>query len=154
MDILDTLGVTIEAKYIPHDTPAGKTPTLRWSVAVRRNGRTFRTIEYFAGCAHSPEHKKAGRVTPAVVAECETGILYGTSRPVPPPSAKEVFWCLLSDARGTDESFEDWATEYGFDPDSRKAEKDFNECRETAAALRRTFDRDELEALEAAFVDY
>lgn len=165
MDILNTLGITIDATYLPHKTPAGESPQLRWRVSVRRNGREFYSTEYSAGCAHSPEYKKGGsatwqshgsRVTAAVVAECETGIRYGDrlGRPVPPPDAADVVHCLLMDASGTDETFEDWAGNLGYDPDSRKAEAAFNACRETAAALRRTFDRDELEALEAAFADY
>lgn len=37
----------------------------------------------------------------------------------------DVMSCLLMDAQGYDNaaSFEDWATEYGWDPDSRKAER-------------------------------
>ena len=59
MEILNTLGITIEAKFIPHDTPAGETPMLRWSISVRRNGREFHSTEYSSGCAHTPEYKKA-----------------------------------------------------------------------------------------------
>lgn len=161
MDILNTLGITIDATYIPHETPAGESPQLRWRVSVRRNGREFHSTEYSAGCAHAPEYKKGGGhygrgVTAAVVAECETGIIYGDrlGRPVPPPDVADVVHCLLMDASGTDETFEEWAGNLGFDPDSRKAEAAFKACRETAAALRRAFDREELESLEAAFANY
>ncbi len=157
MDVLNALGITLEAKYLPHDTTAGETPTLRWMVSVRRNGREFHSIEYSAGCAHSPEYKaNGGRVTAAVVAECETGIRYGSrvGAAVPPPDVADVVHCLLTDASGTDERFEDWAAELGFDPDSRKAERMYEACRETAAALRRTFTAGELADLETAFRDY
>jgi hypothetical protein len=66
----------------------------------------------------------------------------------------DVVSSLLLDASNTDERFEDWARDLGYDPDSRTAERVFNACRETAAALRRAFDRDELAALETAFQDY
>jgi hypothetical protein len=156
IEILNTLGVTIDATFIPHDTPAGETPTLRWRLSVRRNGREFHATDYSAGCAHAPEYKKAKALTAAVKAECETGILYGDrlGRPVPPPPVADVVHSLLMDASGTDDRFEDWAANYGFDPDSRTAERMFNACRDTAAALRRTFTADELTALETAFVDY
>ena len=155
-DTIEALGITMDAKYIPHDTPAGESPQLRWRVTVRRNGRKFHATDYSAGCAHSPEYKRGGgRVTAAVVAECETGIIYGTrGRPVPPPAVADVLRSLLIDASGTDETFGDWAANYGFDTDSRKAEAAFNACRETAAALRRAFDRDELSTLETALADY
>jgi hypothetical protein len=41
------------------------------------------------------------------------------------PNAEDVMEALLSDAAGFDNarSFEDWAEEYGYDTDSRKAEK-------------------------------
>jgi len=157
METLNALGITLEAKYLPHDTPAGETPKLRWRVSVRRNGREFHATEYSSGCAHSPEYKaNGGRVTAAVEAECETGIRYGSrvGAAVPTPALADVVHCLLMDANGTDERFEDWAAELGFDPDSRKAERMYQACRDTAAALRRTFTAGELADLEAAFRDY
>lgn len=156
MDILNTLGITIDATYLPHKTPAGESPQLRWRVSVRRNGREFYSTEYSAGCAHSPEYRQGRYVTAAVVAECETGIHYGDrlGRPVPPPDAADVVHCLLMDASGTDETFEEWAGNLGYDPDSRKAEGIFKACRDVAAALRRTFTHEELESLETAFADY
>lgn len=154
-NVLEALGITIEADYAPHKTPAGESPELRWRVSVRRNGREFLSTEYSAGCAHSPEYKRnGGRVTPAVVQECDTGLCYGNRLWRPTPDAANVVHCLLMDASGTDETFEEWAGNLGFDPDSRKAEAMFRECCKTAAAFRRTFDREELESLEAAFVDY
>lgn len=39
------------------------------------------------------------------------------------PTADEVLNCLVSDAQGvSDYSFEEWASNYGYDTDSRKAE--------------------------------
>jgi hypothetical protein len=156
MDILSNLGITIDATYIPHDTPAGESPTLRWRVSVRRNGGEFHATDYSAGCAHAPEYKKAKALTAAVKAECETGIRYGDrlGRAVPPPAVADVIHSLLLDASGTDERFEDWAGHYGFDPDSRAAERMYRDCQETAAALRRSFTPVELAELETAFSDY
>ena len=156
MDILNNLGITIHATFIPHDTPAGESPTLRWRVSVRRNGQEFHAADYSAGCAHAPEYKKSKALTAAVKAECETGIVYGSriGTAVPPPDVADVIHSLLMDASGTDEQFEDWAGNYGFDPDSRTAERIYHACQETAAALRRAFAPDELAELETAFADY
>lgn len=44
-----------------------------------------------------------------------------------PPTGEDVLDCLASDASTYDnaQGFEDWANEYGYDTDSRKAEKIF-----------------------------
>jgi hypothetical protein len=52
------------------------------------------------------------------------------------PAAADVFDCLVSDADAIDfDTFEDWAREYGYDTDSRKAERDYHACRKTADQL-------------------
>ena len=52
------------------------------------------------------------------------------------PEAVEVLDCLISDSRGVlNEGFEDWADNYGYDSDSRKAEKTYLVCREQAEKL-------------------
>ena len=55
------------------------------------------------------------------------------------PTAAEVLDCLASDAAGVENarSFEEWCSEYGYDTDSRKAERIFKACARQAAALRR-----------------
>jgi len=47
------------------------------------------------------------------------------------PKLPEVLDCLASDASGVlpDTSFEDWCSEYGYDTDSRTAEKIYKTCR-------------------------
>jgi hypothetical protein len=57
----------------------------------------------------------------------------------PDPQLDDVLSCLASDAAGIENarSFEEWASEYGFDEDSRKAEKIFKACQKSAARLRR-----------------
>ena len=51
------------------------------------------------------------------------------------PTAKEVLECLVSDAHGVDESFEDWCGEFGYDTDSRKAEKTYKACKKSTQKL-------------------
>ena len=54
------------------------------------------------------------------------------------PEADDVLDCLASDAAGFEnaESFEGWCDEYGYDPDSRSAEKIYRQCLEHSLALR------------------
>ena len=53
-----------------------------------------------------------------------TGQLHGE------PTTFDAAYCVLSDASGIESSlgFEDWAEMYGYDTDSRKAERLYNEC--------------------------
>jgi hypothetical protein len=54
-----------------------------------------------------------------------------------PPTAIEVLGCLASDAQETDETFEDWCGYYGYETDSRKAEKTYKAVKKSAADLKR-----------------
>jgi hypothetical protein len=65
-----------------------------------------------------------------------------------PPTTADVLDCLASDAAGYEnaQSFEDWCGEYGFDTDSRKAERTYNTVKRQADKLR-TFMGDDYEAL-------
>ncbi len=58
------------------------------------------------------------------------------------PKIADVLDCLASDASGYENSngFEDWCLEYGYDTDSRKAEKTYRLIRIQAEALSRIFD--------------
>ena len=59
---------------------------------------------------------------------------YGVSHE---PEVVDVLNCLADDIAGVSNarSFEEWAEEYGYDTDSRKAEKTYNVCVKKAARL-------------------
>ena len=54
------------------------------------------------------------------------------------PTAEEVLECLAADSAGIEYAgtFEDWAAEFGYDQDSREAEKVYNACVKHAEKLR------------------
>lgn len=54
------------------------------------------------------------------------------------PGADDVLNCLASDAAGYENarSFEEWASEYGYDTDSRKAEQTYRQVEAQTAKLR------------------
>ncbi len=60
------------------------------------------------------------------------------------PELAGVLDCLASDAAGYEnaQSFEDWASEYGYDLDSRKAEKIYRTVKRQAEQLKRTLGDD------------
>jgi hypothetical protein len=53
------------------------------------------------------------------------------------PKLHDVLYCLASDIRSleTSSDFEGWATDFGYDPDSRKAEKIYHAIKEENAKL-------------------
>ena len=53
------------------------------------------------------------------------------------PTAEDVLDCLASDASSADQPFEEWASDYGYDPDSRKAERIYQVVVKQRAALER-----------------
>ena len=53
------------------------------------------------------------------------------------PTAEGVLYCLLSDASVEDaRSFEEWASDLGYDPDSRTAERTYQTCLKQTQRLR------------------
>ena len=72
------------------------------------------------------------------------------------PKLADVLHSLLSDGSPHFDScsFEEWASEYGYDTDSRKAESIYRECLETGRKLARAFSPSDLEALRQAAQEY
>ena len=66
-----------------------------------------------------------------------------------PPTLAEVLDCLASDASGIENarSFEEWASEYGYETDSRKAERTYRTCEQQAMELERLLGRDAYQQL-------
>jgi hypothetical protein len=60
------------------------------------------------------------------------------------PTLPEVLDCLISDASGYENygGFEEWCGEYGYDSDSRKAEKVYRAVKRQAEQLKRTVGED------------
>lgn len=65
------------------------------------------------------------------------------------PTISDVLYCLACDASGYDNygNFEDWCGEYGYDPDSRKAERIYRAVKKQAEQLRRTVGDDAYAAI-------
>lgn len=71
------------------------------------------------------------------------------------PKLSEVMYSLLSDAYDVEgNGFEEWADNYGFDTDSRRAERMFKACQKTLLNLKTLFSPAELNDLHELFSDY
>jgi hypothetical protein len=58
------------------------------------------------------------------------------------PTAADCLEALLSDASSADQNFESWCADYGYDTDSRKAERTYRACQGVARRLRRLLGAD------------
>ena len=72
-----------------------------------------------------------------------------------PPSVTEVLSCLISDAQSVANAvdFEDWCADFGYDTDSRKAERTYKECVKIAGKLHK-FLGDEFNKFAEVLQDY
>ena len=117
-----------------------------WDVSLQKmpQGAGFRT-PYHCGVAHVEQRKKA---------QCDPySWQYREPKPKA-PSAADVLYCLLSDGRACDQSFDDWCSELGESNDSIKALATYQACCKTGKQLRSVFTSTELAALEVALQDF
>ena len=92
-----------------------------WTVTLKRNGASF-TTAFHQGIAH-------------------TG----------PPQLTDVVSCILSDITADLDVFENWAADYGYDTDSRKAYKVWEQVRAVARGMRPLIGSDDVYELLEAF---
>jgi hypothetical protein len=131
-DLITEHRITIDSEYV---IPGPGLSELKWNVELRVDGRKVHACTYTAGISHAPSY-------PAMVAydECQTGLCLkhgkGYRQPLR-PDIEGVISSLCLDAGAIDHAcFEDWAREFGYDTDSRAAEKSYRECIDTALRLR------------------
>lgn len=169
------LGLTMETVFVPFSQSRNKSdkhPSLNWKVTILRNGREVLTTDYMAGSGNCPGYpnRYLGKMTVAekavVDAECETGMpcYFSNERQEAIPSYRatpilpefaDVLYSLASEASAIDyATFEEWASDYGYDTDSRSAEKTYRACLEIALKLRSAIGDDGLAKLRESCQDY
>jgi len=160
LDCADALGLTMTAEFVPWSqsrNKSEKSPSLNWRVTLHRSGRDILTTDYMAGCGHCPSYtqsKQSVDQANAVRHECETGRALGVGKKLLPDLA-DVMHSLSLDASVIDcPTYEEWARETGYDPDSRKGEAIYRACLEIALKLRAAIGEDGLRQLAEACQDY
>jgi len=148
------------AEFIPHSKSrnAAQEPSLNWRVTFTR-GRTL-TADYMQGIGHLPgysqrrtihnvEYEKRCAESGLCAREFESQGL----RKIPAPPLADVLQCLLMDAEAIDYgTFEEWADNFGYDSDSRAAERIYRACLETGLQLRAMLG-DKMDALREALAN-
>lgn len=166
-------GLTVESVFIPwsQSRNAGeKNPSLNWKVTLKQNGRKILTTDYGAGMGHAPSYKQSFKRDPEnerlVLAECENGgkarymasmdyvAVPQSAKGTLKPESRDVIYSLLLDSEVLDAGgFEEWASTFGYDEDSRSAEATYNACMKIALQFRR-IGESVIEELREVFQDY
>ncbi len=108
-----------------------------WGESDENGKRTFFVHRGLSAAAHYffPDEVKSDKPV-ARVAKMTLTFSQGYGHNGAEPKVTSVLSCLASDASGDQHSFEDWCAEYGYDTDSRKAEKTFKAVRHQTARLK------------------
>ena len=166
-----TAKVEYSATFVPFSRSRSrdeKQCNLNWIVTLKA-GRTEFSTDYSQGVGHIPKYEHGNKLViyrDAVAETCETGndhtVGYKSvsiftrmrAKPLAPPTKADVFSCLLMDSEVIYfAGFEDWADAWGYDTDSREAEKIYQACLQTALRFRQFFDGTELTELRELFQD-
>lgn len=165
------LGLEYSAYFVPQSqsrNASEKNPSLNWRVTIEYAGRAL-TTDYMQGIGHLPNAGAAARAMGGRnFAVYERGAAeegkYGrysasgfmiNAKLIPAPLLRDVLYCLVLDASVIDcATFEEWASEYGYDTDSREAEKTYRSCLEIALQLRALIGTENLNKLREAFQNY
>jgi hypothetical protein len=171
--VAEGLGLTVESDFVPFSMsrnakakPKLSERSLNWRITLKRKGQAILTVDYSAGIAHCPSYAK-NRTSPgksvslyeaeAVEWETENGSTYrnGFKGQKIEPKAADVLHSLALDAEAIEySSFEEWASNFGYDPDSRKAEAIYQACLSTALKLRNGLGDENLQKLREAASNY
>lgn len=174
-ELLERLQLRIETRFVPYSQSRNyekKWQSLNWKVDVFVGKRKiFEGTDYTQGIGHTPAYKKKFSHTylrdNAAYQEIESGchakpgwsdgsFYPDRKRKIEPPSLEEVMASLVMD--GFDAmnhpNVESWAPDYGYDPDSRTAEKIYKECLQIGLTLRSALGDEAFRELREAYYDY
>jgi len=168
--VLKNMGFSITSEFVPWKQSRNskeKYLSLNWKITLLKNGKKILTTDYMAGCAHCPSYngKEKGYDKQRLLEfECNEGyagkymhslgnITKITKQPLL-PEISDFMYSIILDSDALQYDFEDWCGNFGYEEDSRKAEKIFNECLEIGLKLNRAISSEEFERLREIFQDY
>lgn len=157
--------VTLACVFVPKSmsrNSAEKAHTLNWRASFTSSRGAF-ALDYVQGIGHVPNYREPRTLWDEQMLgrPWETGTynLSKTSayihRPkLPAPLAADILYCIVLDSSACDQSFEGWAMDCGYDPDSRKAERIYHECKRQAESALRILGADLLKEAAEILTDY
>jgi hypothetical protein len=164
--VIGELGISADFEFVPHNYAiTEKYPQVNWKVILSRKERTM-AIEYHQGCGHIKLPDKIFGIHPksllrwgAIIQVCNIGKAKSTMGAVvytqPPPSVIDVLYSLILESDVLDyPTYEGWALETGYSPDSRNGESVYNLCRQQTWALLQLVGYEGIKRLRGAYIDY
>lgn len=160
-----------------------KNPSLNWKITIKKSGQSL-TTDYMQGIGHAPNYEQSfkqngwkekyfslvaergkyktilkkfsdGRIDWYDVTESMRQHQTSFLKPLSIPELKDVLYSLVMDSDVLNYSeFEEWAENFGYETDSRKAEKIYKDCLNTALKLRSIIGQDGIDTLNKLFEDY
>ena len=165
-------GISATFEFVPFSRSRNseeKQPSLNWKVTLKRKDREFLRTDYMQGRGHCPSYKNTAKLSPwekaeTLKKECETGKqqrylanmgVHSGGKAIAPPKLADVLFSLSLDSEVLESSgFEDWAGEFGYEPDSRKAEGIYRASLEIALKMRGAIGEAAMQELRQAAQDY
>jgi hypothetical protein len=166
--ILEANNITMRVQFVPFRVSrnkAEKYPSLNYLITIERNNKEILTTDYMQAFGHCPSYKQRAThySNQAVEAECDTGLNHVrlTSRGLIPskvkiePNIVDVMYSLVLDSNVLDyPTFERWASDFGYNSDSRQDEKTYKACLDIALKLKNGLGDTVLNELREALQDY
>lgn len=165
---LENRGISVSSVFVPFSKSrnAGEPrKTLNWKVTLNYNGREILTTDYSAGEAHCPGYKAYPGDTRGgherrlrIERECESGRAargFDSDGAAIMPDAASVVYSLIVDSNVIDyATYDYWAADFGYDPDSIRGEKIYRQCLELALRMRAGIGETMMQDLRELFADY
>lgn len=166
--LLAKAGVTYAAEFVPQSKSRNaleKEPSLNWRVTLTGAPVAPLTTDYMQGIGHVPNYNalkgpKNTLFNDEYLRSCAERGRYGnpdgiTRMPLPVPHVADVVHSLVLDSDVINYgSFEEWASEFGYDSDSRKAERVYQDCMVIALKLRQILGDELIAKLRDVLQDY
>jgi len=152
-ETLSDLGFRINAVLVRDDFN-GYEGMSHWAVTILKDGQSLQ-VEYSMGAAHRHYPHSRRPVKLPYNGRISVDELNRNKRSIPNnPTLADVMYSVVSDAQAVayGQTFEDFAAEFGYDEDSRTAERAFNGCRDEFFGLQRLGAN--LDELSELFQDY
>lgn len=177
ISLIDSLGLSYSAQFVPFSQSRNKGEknfSLNWKVTIAKGTHSSQqlTTDYMQGIGHLPgySHNASNKMLEHANVEyaAESGKWdarhdkagFRTTpqfqwKAIKPPELIDVLHSLVMDSDVINySSFEDWADCFGYDADSRQAEKIYNDCLQIALKLRAMLGDSTMHELQEAFRDY
>jgi hypothetical protein len=163
LKFLKQLGIMYSGTFVPHSQSRNRKlvkltdKKLNWKVNISRGIHKMK-VDYSQGIAYCPSYEQGPmsvHTAEALDWEVENGRHYGRNAEIELPPLEDVLHSLVMEYSVLDHpDFVSWAAEYGYDFDSRAAEKIYNACKENALMLKIVLGDDNIRVLQELFQDY